>query len=59
MTACNLSVFVPVDEHPVAHVVHVLAIKTEQPLAWVRQHADEIVKKAKPGLRYNALMVEE
>lgn len=53
----RISVFLPVSN---THVVHVFDIDVARPLAWVRQHADELAVKCLPSAvgRYNALMVE-
>lgn len=56
----GLSVFIPLDPRhlPAAHVVHVFGVEVDKPLAWMRDHADELAAKLVPGVPYNALMVE-
>lgn len=53
-----LSVLRPIAAPAGGHVVHVLTLATAAPLQWVREHADEIARRA-VGTDYTALMVRE
>jgi len=41
-----------------SHIVHVFTVKCNEPMAWMRSHADETAAKALPGVAYDALMVK-
>lgn len=58
MSAYRLTVFSPIKAGPAAMLATVLRVEVEEPVEWVRAHADEIAARAVERL-VMALWLEE